>query len=148
MSNFPFLTNICSQTQALPPPSNTNYVSPFCDTLLELRHDCLFLFLSCMRVCVDPPASSSLADDGTNVCVTNNPMLLVDVIKIDPIPLGTVVRNKSMSSFCMHKRFLPMPYLNSCIHYQPFILFCCRTRQVAQIKLVNYQVTILTQRPY
>jgi hypothetical protein len=76
-----------------------------------------------MHVCVDPPASSSLADGGTNVCVTNNPTLLVDVIKIDPIPLGIAVRNKLMSSFCTHKGFLPMPLLDSSIHYQPF-LFC------------------------
>jgi hypothetical protein len=122
MSNFPFLINVCSRTQVLPPTSNTNYASPFCDTLSELQHDCLLPFLSCMHVCVDPPASSSLADGGTNVCVTYNPMLLVDVIKIDPIPLRMVVGNKMMSSFCMHKGFLPMPLLDSSIHYQPFLV--------------------------
>jgi hypothetical protein len=75
-----------------------------------------------MRVCVDTPASSSLADGGANVCATNDPTLLVDVIKIDPIPSGTVVGNKSMSSFCTHKGFLPMPLLDSSIHYQPFLV--------------------------
>jgi hypothetical protein len=75
-----------------------------------------------MHVCVDPPASSSLANGGTNFCVTNNPTLLVDAIKIDPIPLGMGVRNKSMSSFCKHKGFLPMPLMDSSIHYHPFLV--------------------------
>jgi hypothetical protein len=75
-----------------------------------------------MRVCVDPLASSSLADGGANVCITNDPTLLVDIIEIDPIPLGMVVGNKSMSSFCTHNGFLPMPLRDSSTHYQPFLV--------------------------
>ncbi len=122
MSGFPFLTNICSRTHISPPLSTTDSASPFRDTLLELSHDCLFPCLSYMHVCVEPTASSSLADGSANVCITNNPMLLVDVIDIDPIPLGMAVGNKSTSLFCTHKGFLSMPLLDSSIHYQPFLV--------------------------
>jgi hypothetical protein len=76
-----------------------------------------------MHDCVDPTASSSLVDGGANVCITNDPTLLVDIIEIDPISLGRVVGNKSTSLFCMHKGFLLTPLLDSSVNYQPFLVY-------------------------
>jgi hypothetical protein len=75
-----------------------------------------------MCVCVEPTASSSLADGGANISVTNNQTLLVDVIEINPIPLGMAVSNKSTSLLCTHIGSLSMPLLDSSINYQPFLV--------------------------
>jgi hypothetical protein len=123
MSNFPFLKNVCSRTHVSPWLPSMDNALPFPDTLLELRHDSILPFLSCMRVSVNPTATSSLADGGTNVCIMNNSLLLVDVIEIEPIPLELqAVKKDSNALFCMHKGFLPMTRLDSSMHYQPFLV--------------------------
>jgi hypothetical protein len=70
--------------------------------------------------------SSSLADSGTNVCVTNDPSLLIDVVEISPVPLGMATSSLDMptdpTSLCTHKGFLPMALLDGTIHYQPFLV--------------------------
>jgi hypothetical protein len=122
LNNFPYLQLGLIST---PDPSRT-----FGDALSSLRHDCLLPHLTCMQVSVVDTillgSVSSLADSGANVCITNDPSLLIDVVEIDPIPLGmaTSLPNAptNPTSLCTHKGFLPMALLDGSIHYQPFLV--------------------------
>jgi hypothetical protein len=62
----------------------------FGDILSTLRQGTLLPFRSDMRVNFWQ-SKSSLADGGANVCMTTNPDLLLDVVQINPVPLGTAV---------------------------------------------------------
>ena len=71
----------------------------------------------------DPPPSSSMADTGANVCITNDESILVDVVDIDPIPLGVAVKSlDSVASLCTRRGLLPIPLLDGTYHYQPFLV--------------------------
>jgi hypothetical protein len=102
----------------------------FGDALSSLRYDCLLPHLTCMQVSVvdaiSPGSVSSLADSGANVCFTNDPSLLIDVIEINPVPLGVATSLPNAptnpTSLCTHKEFLPMALLHGSIHYQPFLV--------------------------
>jgi hypothetical protein len=77
-----------------------------------------------MRVSVRKTDLSSLADGGANVFITHDLSLLVDLIKINPVLLGTALGkdNSSTSPSCTHKGFMPMPLFDGSIHYQPFLV--------------------------
>ena len=63
-----------------------------------------------------------MADSGANVCITGDASILVDLVDIDPIPLGVAVNSKDTeSSLCTKQGFLPIPLLNGTYHYQPFL---------------------------
>ena len=63
-----------------------------------------------------------MADSGANVCVTSNPSILIDMIDIDPIPLGVAVSSlDTKASFCTKQGYLPIPLLDGSYHYQPFL---------------------------
>ena len=65
---------------------------------------------------------TSMADSGANVCITGDASILVDLVDIDPIPLGVAVNSKDTeSSLCTKQGFLPIPLLNGTYHYQPFL---------------------------
>jgi hypothetical protein len=98
----------------------------FRDILSTLRQDTLlpsFRLDILVNFC---QSESSLADGGANVCVINNPDLLLDVVQIDPVPLGTAVNPATPGTdaplFCTHKGFMPIPLLNGSAHYQPFLI--------------------------
>jgi len=64
----------------------------------------------------------SMADTGANVCITGDLSILVDVVDIDPIPLGVAVKSAdTTASICTKKGFLPIPLMNGTYHYQPFL---------------------------
>jgi hypothetical protein len=66
---------------------------------------------------------SSLADGGANVYLTNDPTLLVDMVDIDPVPLGTALAGLETSTLmCTQKGYMPIPLLNRTLHYQPFLI--------------------------
>jgi hypothetical protein len=122
LNDFPFLqVGLAPSTE----PSPT-----FGDALSSLCHDCLLPHLTCMQVLVvDVTKSgrpSSLADSGANVCVTNDPSLLIDVVEINSVPLGMATSSPDAptnpTSLCTHKGFLPIALLNGSIHYQPFLV--------------------------
>ena len=70
-----------------------------------------------------PPPSSSMADSGANVCITSDESILIDVVDIDPIPLGVAVKSSDVTaSLCTRKGFLPIPLLDGSYHYQPFLV--------------------------
>jgi hypothetical protein len=63
-----------------------------------------------------------MADSGANVYVTSNPSILIDMIDIDPIPLGVAVSSTDTpASFCTKQGYLPIPLLDGSYHYQPFL---------------------------
>lgn len=65
---------------------------------------------------------TSMADSGANVCITGDTSILVDLMDIDPIPLGVAVTSTdNTSSLCTKQGFLPIPLLNGTFHYQPFL---------------------------
>ena len=66
--------------------------------------------------------SSSMADTGANVCVTGDASILVDLVDIDPIPLGVAVKSSDVqASLCTKRGYLPIPLLDGTYHYQPFL---------------------------
>ena len=70
-----------------------------------------------------PPSSSSMADTGANVCITSDESILIDVVDIDPIPLGVAVKSSDITaSLCSRKGFLQIPLLDGSYHYQPFLV--------------------------
>ncbi len=109
------------------PPTDSS--PAFGDALSTLCHDCLLPHLTCMQVSVVDSilfgSHSSLGDSGANICVTNDPSLLINVIEIDPVPLCMTTSSPDAptdpTSLCTHKGFLPMALLDSTIHYQPFL---------------------------
>jgi hypothetical protein len=65
----------------------------------------------------------SLADGSANVCLTNDPTLLVDVVDINPVPLGMALTGSKTSTLkCTQKGYMPIPLLNRTLHYQPFLI--------------------------
>ena len=63
-----------------------------------------------------------MADSGANVCITGDTSILVDLVDIDPIPLGVAVNSTDRkASLCTKQGFLPIPLLNGTYHYQPFL---------------------------
>jgi hypothetical protein len=120
LNDFPFLqVGLAPLTE----PSPT-----FGDALSSLCHDCLLPHLTCMQIPVVNVTMSvqpsCLADSGTNVCVTNDPSLLIDVVEIDPVPLGVATSSPDAladpTSLCTHKGFLTMALLDSSIYYQTY----------------------------
>ena len=70
-----------------------------------------------------PPPTSSMADTGANVCITSDESILVDVVDIDPIPLGVAVKSSDINaSLCTRRGLLPIPLLDGTYHYQPFLV--------------------------
>ena len=64
-----------------------------------------------------------MADTGANVCITSDESILIDVVDIDPIPLGVAVKSSDVSaSLCTRRGFLPIPLLDGSYHYQPFLV--------------------------
>jgi|APFre7841882793_1041355.scaffolds.fasta_scaffold00591_4 hypothetical protein len=69
-----------------------------------------------------PAPATSMADLGANVCVTSDPSILIDVIDIDPIPLGVAATSPDApTTFCTKQGYLPIPLLDGSYHYQPFL---------------------------
>jgi hypothetical protein len=69
-----------------------------------------------------PEPTTSMADSGANVCVTSNPSILVDMIDIEPIPLGVAATSPDApTTFCTKQGYLPIPLLDGSYHYQPFL---------------------------
>ena len=63
-----------------------------------------------------------MADTGANVCVTGDASILVDLVDIDPVPLGVAVKSTdTRASLCTKRGFLPIPLLDGSYHYQPFL---------------------------
>ena len=63
-----------------------------------------------------------MADSGANICVTNDPTILLDMIDIDPIPLGVAATSPDTpTTFCTKQGYLPIPLLDGSYHYQPFL---------------------------
>ena len=63
-----------------------------------------------------------MADSGANVCVTSDPSILVDVIDINPIPLGVAATSPDTPiTFCTKQGYLPIPLSDGSYHYQPFL---------------------------
>ena len=63
-----------------------------------------------------------MADTGANVCITGDPSILVDLVDIDPVPLGVAVKSTdTQASLCTKQGFLPIPLLDGSYHYQPFL---------------------------
>lgn len=68
-------------------------------------------------------ATASMADTGANVCLTNDPSILVDITDITPIPLGVALSQPdSATSLCSQQGYLPLPFLDGTFHYQPFLI--------------------------
>jgi hypothetical protein len=65
-------------------------LSNFGNLLATLRQNTLLPFRADMQVnfCW---SKSSLADSGANVCIMNDPTLLLGIVQIDQVPLGTAV---------------------------------------------------------
>ena len=63
-----------------------------------------------------------MADSGANVCVTSDPTILIDMIDIDPIPLGVAATSPDTpTTFCTKQGYLPIPLLDGTYHYQTFL---------------------------
>ena len=56
------------------------------------------------------------------MCVTSDPSILIDVIDIDPIPLGVATASPDAPpTLCTKQGYLPIPLLDGSYHYQPFL---------------------------
>ena len=63
-----------------------------------------------------------MVDSGANVCVTSNPLILIGMIGIDPIPLGVAATSPDAPTmFCTKEQGLPIPLMDGSYHYQPFL---------------------------
>ncbi len=65
-------------------------------------------------------ARASLADSGANLCMTNNPNLLVDVHPCAPFTIAVATSNgqHSQSNVCCRRSLLPLLLLDGSFHYQ------------------------------
>ena len=68
-----------------------------------------------------PAPATSMADSGANVCVTSNPLILIGMIDIDPIPLGVAATSPGAPTTFCTKQGLPIPLMDGSYHYQPFL---------------------------
>jgi hypothetical protein len=99
-------------------PTLSNFRNP----LSTLQQDTLLPFCADMWVnfCW---LRSSLVDGGANVCITNDPSLLLDIVQINPVPLGMAVDTNCPGAdptlLCTHKGFIPLPLLDGLVHCQP-----------------------------
>jgi hypothetical protein len=97
----------------------------FGNVLSTFRQDTLLPFCADMRVnfC---RSRSSLVDGGTNVCITNDPTLLLDIVQIDPVPLAMAVDTDHPGAdptlLCKNKGFMPIPLLDGLVHYQLLLI--------------------------
>jgi hypothetical protein len=68
-----------------------------------------------------PPTHGSMVDRGSNVCVTGDLGILLDVIDIAPIPISVAIEGvPSTSTDCITKRgLLPLTVANGSYYYQP-----------------------------
>ena len=129
-----------SQSVARPPTSVDDnpipYVAPFdlhyADDVIgvlpyhpEIHHTASYKThpITVVGLSSPPPwSATSMADSGANVCVTNGPSILIDVIDIDPVPLGVATTSTpTTSTFCTKQGYLPIPLLDGSYHYQPFL---------------------------
>ena len=105
---------------ALPPPLSVQ------DSLIHI--------VGCPRVCgifgdntrvysythTKTPPRTGLCDSGANLCMTNNPNLLVDVRPCKPfsISLATSDGNNSHTNVCSRRSLLPLPLIDGTSYYQ------------------------------
>jgi len=84
-----------------------------------LRHD------SSSYVCVWK-TSTSLLDAGANICLTGDLQLLVDVIKIPPLPISVAITGDapSLDDCCTHRGYLPLQLSDGSTHWQ--LCFYCK----------------------
>jgi hypothetical protein len=80
-------------------------------------------------VTVHPSGSNddtTLVDTGVNMCVTGMVELLVDVVKISPLPISVAVHGAgvSLDDCCTHQGLLPLTMVDGSIYYQ--ICFYCK----------------------
>ena len=53
--------------------------------------------------------ASLMADSGANVCITNDPLILVDICDISPVPLGVAITSTGTTpTMCTEKWYLPI----------------------------------------
>jgi hypothetical protein len=74
----------------------------------------------CAFARTDDAPSLGLCDSGANLCMTNNPNLLVDVRPCVPftIPLATTDGGHSHMNVCQRRGLLPLPLVNGLTYYQ------------------------------
>ncbi len=67
------------------------------------------------------PKVVGLVDSGANLCMTHDPLLLVDVRPCPPFSIGlaTYGGSPSSSAVCRYRGLLPVPLLDGTYHYQP-----------------------------
>jgi hypothetical protein len=75
-------------------------------------------------VCAFTPTGATphcgLCDSSANLCMTNNPNLLVDVCPCTPckISLATTDSGHSHTNICQHRCLLPLPLIDGTTYYQ------------------------------
>ncbi len=67
-----------------------------------------------------------LIDCGANICLTGNLDLLVDVVKILPLPILVAVdaENSTLNDSCTQRGYLPLTLLDGSTHWQ--LCFYCK----------------------
>ena len=96
--------------------------------------DSLIHIVGCPRVCgifgdktriysytqTETTPRTGLCDSGANLCMTNNPNLLVDVRPCEPfsISLATSDGSNSHTNVCSHRGLLPLPLIDGTSYYQ------------------------------
>jgi hypothetical protein len=119
-----------STTLSLPfdyaPPCTTTSVDDVLPLTPSLNIPITIAGLSTSRDTVDiQPHTSSMADSGANVCITNDPSILINIKEITPIPLGVALSpstTDSTAAMCTQQGDLPIPLLDGSFHYQPFLI--------------------------
>jgi hypothetical protein len=120
LNNFPYLglKTIPDDDDTNPHPSNVE------DIFWSLQQN--VILPQCFHAKVDfrhIKHPSCLTNGGANVCITDDPSLLVDVVDIEPVPLGTaLLETNNLVIMCTQMGYMPLSLFDGTMHYQPFLI--------------------------
>ena len=113
-------TTSTTATDNLNPVEVTSLIATF---VSELRVLGLHKDQPGLVTCTVSIQGESVADSGSNVCLTNNEHMLIDVVDILPDHVGLAVKDDTLNrSSCSRKGYLPMLLDDGTIHHQIFLV--------------------------
>jgi hypothetical protein len=107
LNGFPYL-----RLKVISMDNTTSPTSRFGNVLLSLQQDAILPLCFNAMVDLQQLGPLSLADGSSNLCLMNDPTLLVDVVDIDPFLLRWLLQDLRLLHLCAHRRgTCPFPFL-------------------------------------